>query len=348
MSAKLSLSIAMAIYNGERFLRQQLDSLSRQTFLPTELVVTDDASTDSTVEILRDFSASAPFPVKFYRNDDRLGFADNFLKAACLCNGALIAFCDGDDVWRQDKLEICLREFESSNFSLVTHMCAQVDEELRFLGYIPGIKRSFTIRRGCSDRRLPWNGGATLVLREEVVREMSARWPKSHLPLARRTGRSVIGHDQVAFFVANALGDIRYLADPLIQYRRHDQNTTTPLSALKMKADFAMGVGNKAYRRQSMHYSMQARLLKEIASATGAPAVSTILSQKAAQMSKSAFAARLRSRIYSDPNKLRRLFWVLKASYRGVYHSTFGTAGAQSIAKDLTIGVLRTAEKEIS
>ena len=90
----------MATFNGDTYLSPQLQSLARQTLLPHELVVCDDGSTDRTLEIVRAFAADAPFPVRVHRNDEHLGFADNFLKAAVLCGGELIAFCDQDDVWQ--------------------------------------------------------------------------------------------------------------------------------------------------------------------------------------------------------------------------------------------------------
>src|SRR5581483_5816839 len=100
----MRISIAMATYNGGQFIREQLDSLSRQTFLPCELVVCDDGSTDHTLAIVETFAASAPFAVRIHRNKKRLGFGPNFLKAASLCDGEVIAFSDQDDVWLETKL----------------------------------------------------------------------------------------------------------------------------------------------------------------------------------------------------------------------------------------------------
>ena len=98
-----SISVAMATYNGGRFLREQLDSLNQQTVLPRELVVCDDRSTDNTVRILEEFASQAAFPVKVVVNENRLGFGDNFMKAASLCSGDLISFCDQDDIWYSNK-----------------------------------------------------------------------------------------------------------------------------------------------------------------------------------------------------------------------------------------------------
>src|ERR1700730_9787095 len=104
----MSVSIAMATYNGEQHIKRQLESLAVQTHPPRELVVTDDASDDHTVLVLTSFGKHAPFPVRVYRNSTRLGYRRNFMLAASLCNSELIAFCDQDDVWYPEKLATCV------------------------------------------------------------------------------------------------------------------------------------------------------------------------------------------------------------------------------------------------
>jgi glycosyltransferase involved in cell wall biosynthesis len=103
------ISIAMATYNGERFLEEQLRTLGEQVKLPDEVVVCDDGSTDRTLEILVQFAERAPFRVRLVINDQRLGWRENFLKAASLCTSDYIAFCDQDDVWLPDKLSVVSR-----------------------------------------------------------------------------------------------------------------------------------------------------------------------------------------------------------------------------------------------
>jgi len=109
MTQSKTISIAMCTYNGEKFLREQLQSLAWQTRLPAELVICDDLSSDSTINIIRDFSDIAPFPVKLHINPVNLGSAAkgitrNFEQASRLCSGDLISFCDQDDVWLPQKL----------------------------------------------------------------------------------------------------------------------------------------------------------------------------------------------------------------------------------------------------
>lgn len=100
----MRISIAMALYNGERFVREQLDSFTNQTRLPDELVVSDDASTDRGVEVVRDFAARAPFPVRLLGNEVNVGCTKNFERAIRECNGDIIFTSDFDDVWYPDRL----------------------------------------------------------------------------------------------------------------------------------------------------------------------------------------------------------------------------------------------------
>src|SRR4051812_17314881 len=105
--SQAAVSIALATYNGARYLHAQLDSLLAQTLKPEELVVGDDGSNDETLTILKDFALTAPFPTRIQVNAARLGYADNFLATAARCSSPLIAFCDQDDVWMPTKLQRC-------------------------------------------------------------------------------------------------------------------------------------------------------------------------------------------------------------------------------------------------
>ena len=88
----MRISVALATYNGERWIREQLNSLTNQSLLPYELVISDDNSGDRTLDVVEQFAAAAPFPVRIARNDNRLGFADNFINALRHCTGDAVAF----------------------------------------------------------------------------------------------------------------------------------------------------------------------------------------------------------------------------------------------------------------
>lgn len=99
------ISVALCTYNGGRYLREQLDSIALQTRQPVELVACDDGSSDDTVSILVGFSDRVNFPVRIFKNSQRLGSTRNFDQAISLATGEFIALCDQDDRWAPEKLD---------------------------------------------------------------------------------------------------------------------------------------------------------------------------------------------------------------------------------------------------
>lgn len=111
------ISIAMATYNGEKFLREQLDSILAQTIQDFELIVCDDCSTDSTARILREYERNDS-RIKVFVNEKNLGFKKNFEKAIGLCSGDYIALSDQDDIWLPEHLENLLNNIEGNSMSV--------------------------------------------------------------------------------------------------------------------------------------------------------------------------------------------------------------------------------------
>lgn len=103
----VQISVALATYNGEKYIREQLNSIFNQSFQDFELIVCDDNSCDNTVSIIQEYIAKYP-QIIFKKNEVNLGFRKNFEQAISLCNGKYIAFCDQDDVWTKDHLEILI------------------------------------------------------------------------------------------------------------------------------------------------------------------------------------------------------------------------------------------------
>src|SRR5689334_13791199 len=123
-----SVSVAIATYNGESHIRKQLESLAAQTHLPAEVIVSDDISTDKTIQVVEEFARTAPFQIRVSVNADRLGYRANFMRAADLCQSELIAFCDQDDFWYPHKLSTSIKPFEDREVLLTYHNADIVDE----------------------------------------------------------------------------------------------------------------------------------------------------------------------------------------------------------------------------
>ena len=127
-----NISIAMATYNGEKYLQQQLDSIAAQSVLPDELVVCDDCSKDDTVEILENFKNKVNFEVKILKKQINSGYIKNFARVISETKGNYIFLCDQDDFWFPNKIEVVLKTFkENPNIQLVAHNAIITDSDLK-------------------------------------------------------------------------------------------------------------------------------------------------------------------------------------------------------------------------
>lgn len=109
----MKISVALCTYNGEKYLKDQIDSILQQTRAVDEIVVCDDGSTDKTIAILQEYSSNYPSIFKIHRNEINLRSVKNFEKAITLCTGEIIFLCDQDDVWEQNKVETILDYFHT-------------------------------------------------------------------------------------------------------------------------------------------------------------------------------------------------------------------------------------------
>lgn len=216
----VSVSVALCTHNGAAFLDAQLRSILTQTRPPSEIVVSDDASSDTTVGVAR--AALAGFPrVRLIENASPLGVVRNFQQAVTAAEGDLIALSDQDDLWLPGKLE---------------RMAALFAEE-------PGLLFLHTDARLIDDRGEPTGG--TLFASLEVSRaDLEALHDGDAFPVFLRrnlaTGATVVFrrdlleaalpfpeewvHDEWLAIVAAALGGADALEEPLTDYRRHDSN----------------------------------------------------------------------------------------------------------------------------
>jgi len=167
----IAVSVAMATYNGQKFIREQLDSLAAQRHIPSELVITDDASSDKTVAIVQQFAKAAPFPVHLHRHYERVGYRANFMQTARHCASELIAFCDQDDIWSPRKLALCVEPFRDPAVLLTYHNADVVTEAGERIGCLdhfasPPITPPLSL---CPIRQMGSQLGFTEVFRRSIL-----------------------------------------------------------------------------------------------------------------------------------------------------------------------------------
>jgi Glycosyl transferase family 2 len=339
------ISIAMATYNGERFLEEQLRSLYEQTTLPDELVVCDDASTDRTPQILAQFAKRASFPVKLFTNDQRLGWRKNFLKAASLCTSDYIAFCDQDDIWLNEKLAVV----ESY---LRRHQCTLLQHGFRLIDARGNAISDDMDWENLELYEAPWRHsyGLTQVFHRSLL-EFSDLWELSedHFEPGQR-----MGHDQWIRFLSSLLGQTLSIKEVLLHYRQHANGVVGWWSpADRPKQDLiglARTFSNKDFKkkkRQELVAYME--LMVAAASARG-----TIAQKVAARVGKhNAPQVLAKVQFYSDYNQYQtarlstyqspllgqRLSATLSMLRRGHYGAR-GKRGARDAAVDVLYGIM--------
>jgi glycosyltransferase involved in cell wall biosynthesis len=221
---KLRISIALATYQGERFLDQQLESFSAQTRLPDELCISDDGSTDGTAEIVRAFAARAPFPVVFVVNPVRGGVNKNFEHAVLRCSGDVILFSDQDDVWLPQHIEKLMLPLESdARIVAVASDNEFVDLTLKSTGCTQSQSQRFPPSLRDATMRLPRNQ-FKLVLRQNLAIGHGMAFRRDLLPLIIPFIPTVL-YDEWVLVLAAAAGFITYVPEPLTLHRQHESQT---------------------------------------------------------------------------------------------------------------------------
>jgi len=213
----LRTSVAICTFNGARYLPAQLQSIASQTRCPDEMVVCDDRSDDGTSDILERFQADARFPVRIFRNAERLGPAKNFEKAIGLCEADIIVLCDQDDVWRKHKLDSLTKVFDERPDAVYAFSDAEmIDDNGRLLGQTlweaMGLKSKIERFSGQAQLELLLRHnlipGAAMAFRarfREVLSPVPAGWM----------------HDYWIVLLGSVFSCGVPVPEPLFEYRRH-------------------------------------------------------------------------------------------------------------------------------
>lgn len=122
-----TISVAMAVYNGETYLPEQLDSILSQLNEGDEIVVSYDKSKDGTWALLQNYANRYP-QIKVVENQ-KPGINGNFNNAIANCSGDIVFICDQDDRWAENKRTAVLETFEKTGADMVIHNGVHIDGE---------------------------------------------------------------------------------------------------------------------------------------------------------------------------------------------------------------------------
>jgi glycosyltransferase involved in cell wall biosynthesis len=332
-----SISIVMATYNGQPHIHRQLESLAAQHCLPTELVVTDDRSEDDTASVVAEFARTAPFPVRLYRNDERLGFRGNFMRSVQHCESELVAFCDQDDWWSPHKLEACIARFDDPEIVLVYHNADVVTKDARVIGTLDRFAPGRGIIPPVPSRLLMHNPyGCTMVFRRWLL-DYSSLWPMS---LDHNWAGERMAHDQWVYFMACVFGSVGYLNERLIAYVQHGRNAIGWRGRRAWSKRLRSVFENHAqqYRRYAAAAETRAAILDLIEPECN-PLHRTRVATAANHLHSLSRLFAERSTLYAASGVRERTRAFRNVLAQGAYRDTWGLNG-WSLCKDACLGVL--------
>ena len=259
------ITIIMAVYNGQEYIREQLESLKDQTYTEWRLVIRDDRSSDKTAEIVKKFSDEVEQEVIFKVNEKPSGSAKN--NFALLINDAkesdYVMFCDQDDIWKKDKIEITFNKMKQAeerygrDFPLLVHGDVEVIDENGNIN----ADSMFEMSHINADSKLPQIliqnhvTGCTMMCNKKLIVGISEYTSSEY----------IIMHDYLAALYASVFGKIEVIKKPLLSYRQHSgnsvgaKNNNNPVYLLKRLAN-----GRKSYKEAMETSRNQVKFFVEI------------------------------------------------------------------------------------
>lgn len=278
LASRAKISVVVCTYNGERFLAEQLQSILDQTHPPDDIIVSDDGSSDSTLDIVSEFSSrdsGSRKPVWTIQSRRKpLGVAGNFASALTKAQGEFIVLADQDDVWEPNRLERGLAQFRDD--VLLVHCDATLIDEA---GQPTGCLMS-ALRLTSGERRSLLSGNALdALLRRNLVTGATTMIRASLLQQALPIPEGWV-HDEWLALVAAVQGGVVFSEESLIRYRQHGSNE---IGAAKTDLDEATRrlreTRSGFFSRKLLRNSGTSRMLGQEPDWLGAEAKATLLAK---------------------------------------------------------------------
>jgi glycosyltransferase involved in cell wall biosynthesis len=235
----MKISIVMTVYNGEKYLKDQIDSFLNQTLLPDEIVIADDCSSDKTIEIIEKYKKNYPDKIKIFKNKHNLGFTRNFENAISKSSGDIIFLSDQDDIWYENKIETVIKKFNSNpNINLIIHDADLVNENLKPTNY----SKLSQVISGFNNTDV-FITGALTAFKKNLV--------KYFLPFPK----NLVGHDGFIHFVSKNLNTRIVINDKLQMIRRHADNTSGWVASSLKKINKFDVFKQQLFSKRAKHYN---------------------------------------------------------------------------------------------
>ena len=216
---KEQIDVLLATYNGEKYLKEQLDSILNQTYPNIQLIISDDCSKDDTRKILKEYEEKDS-RVKVYYQDENIGCIKNFEFLLKQVKNEIYMLSDQDDVWMPEKIEKTYEQLENEKADLTFGDLEVVDSNLETIypSFNDFMKLSRKIKKHIDTNQLNYLyncvTGCTIMSRK--------KWIDKILPLP--TNSKYVLHDHWIGLMISLEGKLAYLPEKYIKYRQHEDN----------------------------------------------------------------------------------------------------------------------------
>ena len=213
------IDIILATYNGEKYLKEQLDSILNQTYTNFRLLISDDCSKDSTIKILKEYEQKDN-RIKVFLQEKNLGYVKNFEFLLTKVENEIYALSDQDDVWNNDKVEKTYKKLKEEDADLVFTDLEIVNEKLKTINssFNDYMFLSRKIKKYYKDYRLQYLynciTGCTLMSKKKYLEKI--------IPIPMDS--KYVIHDTWIGLIVALNGKIAYLDEATIKYRQHGNN----------------------------------------------------------------------------------------------------------------------------
>jgi len=226
--------VALSIYKPDaKYLKWQLESINKQTYENIEVLVLDDCP-DSYMPEENITKAITKFDVKLFRNETNLGFIKSFEKLTELAQGDYIAYCDHDDIWEENKIELCVNELEKTDSKFCTCNMTVIDENNNV------ILENFS--EYSKNDYFTWETGENITKYAAFLACTNGNTILMDLPLAKEALPFVnlpyYSHDFWLGLFASCKCKLARVDKPLVKYRMYSNNTSGVLKGVKSKKDY--------------------------------------------------------------------------------------------------------------
>ena len=221
------VDILLATYNGEKYIKEQVESILNQTYENIQIIISDDCSTDKTRQVLKEYENNEK--IKIFYQEKNLGYVKNFEFLLKQVESNLYMLSDQDDVWKKEKVEKSVEKIENEKLDLVFGDLEVVDENLNTLykSYNRYMHLIHKIKKYQKDYRLQYlyncMTGCTIISRKN--------WIDKVLPFP--TNSKYMIHDYWLGLVIALNGKVGYIEEPYILYRQHGKNQVGSKKASK-------------------------------------------------------------------------------------------------------------------